>query len=62
MRFLWFFTKDYWSYLLARKSNWVSWPTVLWCRFRNHPEGIVYYNPGGLEPDYHCRNCGDDLG
>jgi len=32
------------------------------CRARNHPCGVWWYNPQGLEPDMHCKNCGDDLG
>ena len=31
------------------------------CRLKNHPDGPVWYNPSGLEPDYHCKNCGDEL-
>jgi len=34
----------------------------LLCRRKGHPCGVVWYNPGGLEPDMHCRNCGDNLG
>ena len=30
-----------------------------WCRIKNHPAGAVYYNPGGLEPDDRCKDCGD---
>ncbi len=32
------------------------------CRAKGHPEGIVFYNPTGIEPDTSCKNCGDDLG
>lgn len=32
------------------------------CRFKGHSCGIVWHNPGGLEPDMHCSNCGEDLG
>ena len=31
------------------------------CRWNGHKCGVVWYNPGGLEPDMHCRNCGDNL-
>ena len=62
MKFLWLFTKDCWSYLLEKRSdNEVPWLKVIWCRWNGHPAGIVYYNPSGLEPDYTCRCCGDDL-
>jgi len=33
-----------------------------WCRIGGHKCGTIYYNPGGYEPDYHCINCGEDLG
>ena len=32
------------------------------CRWQGHPKGIVFNNPGGLEPDTHCSNCGEDIG
>lgn len=33
------------------------------CRLYGHqPHGVVWYNPGGFEPDMSCRNCGEDLG
>ena len=31
------------------------------CRWQGHKCGVIWYNSGGLEPDMHCRNCGDDL-
>lgn len=34
----------------------------IWCRARGHPGGVVFYNPGGLEPSMDCENCGEDLG
>jgi hypothetical protein len=60
------FTISWWQYLLRKPEGNdykdVSWIVRFICRSRNHPCGIVYYNPAGLEPDYHCKNCGDDLG
>jgi len=60
------FNKEWYKYLFAKKdpywSDEVSWFTVLQCRYKGHPYGVVYYNATGLEPDYHCKNCGDDLG
>jgi len=35
---------------------------VIWCRAKGHPKGVVYFNPGGWEPDMRCKECGDDLG
>lgn len=32
------------------------------CRIKGHPNGIVYYNVNAFEPDYHCIDCGEDLG
>lgn len=29
------------------------------CRFKGHPDGQVFYNPGGLSPDERCKGCGD---
>ena len=62
----------WWRYLLAPPSHYargwrsdnrlVDWFYRIRCRLRGHPEGTVYYNPGALEPDTHCKGCGDDLG
>lgn len=39
------------------------WPLkVIVCRIKGHPRGWVYYNPGGMEPDYSCKDCGDEIG
>lgn len=46
----------WWRYLFASRD----WHNA-WCRARGHP-GVFWYNPGGLEPDMHCRRCGEDLG
>jgi hypothetical protein len=50
-------------YLCAPRS-WRSpmWPLVVWCRLNGHPAGPIWHNPGGTEPDMHCKFCGDDLG
>jgi hypothetical protein len=32
------------------------------CRIKGHPNGIVFYNCGGLEPDTTCKDCGEELG
>jgi hypothetical protein len=34
----------------------------LFCRIRNHPCGVWWFNPSGNAPDLHCKNCDDDLG
>lgn len=67
-----FSNKDYpWYGKLSRwfDPNWYRYLLkpwkgfrVLWCRMRGHPYGVVWYNPGGFEPDMTCKNCGEDLG
>lgn len=37
-----------------------SWGNLV-CRLRGHPNGQVYYNPGGLEPDDRCVDCGERI-
>ena len=32
------------------------------CRIKGHQDGIIFYSAGGLEPDNHCSNCGENLG
>ena len=32
------------------------------CRIKGHPNGEVFYNAGGLEPDHSCKDCGEDIG
>jgi len=39
----------------------VSRLEAVWCRLNGHA-GVVYFNIGGLEPDMHCKRCGDYLG
>ena len=54
------FTKDWWQYLLEPRRDWREpWWRVIWCRWRGHPAGEIFYNAGGTEPDHHCSNCGD---
>lgn len=66
------FSRWWWSYLFERpdhyarryQSDWlaIDWLKRLWCRLRNHPAGVVWYNPGKFEPNMRCKDCGDDLG
>ena len=53
-------TRDGRAYLFANNYD-GRWQAV-WCRLRNHPNGVVWYNAGGLDPDMTCKDCGDDLG
>ena len=48
-----------WWYIYLLKDN-TGIDNII-CRAKGH-EGIVFYNPSGLEPDYHCKNCGEFLG
>jgi hypothetical protein len=59
------FTFVWWRYLFTGISHRgekkrYSW-TAFWCRLRGHPDGPVWFNCGGLEPDMSCHNCGDEL-
>jgi len=56
------FTKSWWEYLLEKPASDSNYLRSFICRVRNHPKGVWYYDPNGLEPDMHCKNCGDDLG
>ena len=59
------FNIHWWRYLLAPTNKYYrdqSWARAILCRLRGHPEGQVYYNPLGTEPNTHCRICGDDIG
>jgi len=58
----WFYIWWYRYLFEKRNRKYASWPTTIWCRIRNHPEGVWWYNPNGFEPDMRCKNCGDDLG
>jgi len=52
------FTKSWWQYLLEKPCN----PKKFFCRANGHKCGVIYFNPGGYEPNMHCKNCDDDLG
>jgi hypothetical protein len=61
----------WWAYLLEKPSSYsrgfcsdnrfVDWFMRILCRAKGHPSGVIWYSDK-LEPDMHCRNCGDDLG
>jgi len=56
------FMKSWYEYLLAPKSNKVSWFTAINCRRKGHPHGVTFYRSYGEEPDMTCKICGDNLG
>lgn len=54
----------WWYRYLFRKADdigYVNWWTRLKCRYHNHPAGVWWYNSHGLEPDWSCKGCGDEL-
>jgi len=55
-----------WRYFLKDFHWWQLFEETklerLWCRFKGHPKGEVYWNPGGDEPDHHCSTCGENIG
>jgi len=46
-----------WSY----NNHTFDYLSRIWCRLRGHPNGQVFYNPDGYEPDDHCVDCGDEI-
>ena len=55
----WTYNDEFITNPFAKLGNYLS---RCWCRLRNHPAGVNWYNPGGFEPDMYCRGCGEDLG
>lgn len=52
----------WWQDVFFDRQTWVEYLIRVKCRWHGHPAGIVFYNPGGLEPNTHCSNCGEDIG
>jgi len=50
------FSPWWWEYLLEKPLT----IEKLWCRFRGHPNGVIWYS-NGFEPDMRCKDCGDEL-
>jgi hypothetical protein len=58
------FSVGWWKYLFSPPYSYyqhLNWQMFI-CRAKGHPNGTVWYNPGGLEPDMRCKDCGEDLG
>ena len=55
--FKWF-TYRWWYYLLKNNTGIRN----IICRAKGHPSGPWYYNSCGIEPDYRCQDCEEDLG
>jgi hypothetical protein len=54
-------TERYIGWYHRRRKNLRSWLRAVRCRMRGHPCGPIYHNPGGLEPNNHCKHCGDEI-
>lgn len=54
----WLISRGWWAYVFERPWTWRK----AWCRWRMHPPGPAFYNVGGTEPDWRCKNCEDYLG
>ena len=52
------FCKDWWKYLFSKPFS----LRRFWCRVRNHPNGAIWCDPIGVEPDMRCVDCGEYLG
>jgi hypothetical protein len=55
--FMRWFSIGWWSYLLKDCNSFRNFI----CRAKGHA-GPVWFNASGLEPDMHCKDCGEDLG
>jgi hypothetical protein len=55
---MFWFTKEWWLYLLQKPLTFRKFR----CRIKGHPNGVIWHNIGGLEPDMRCKDCKDNLG
>jgi hypothetical protein len=55
---------DWWKYVLSPRDrdNDTPFLEVVVCRMKGHPNGTIYYNPGGWEPDDRCKDCYEHIG
>ena len=53
---------QWYKYLFSKPAQDTSRIKAIICRARNHPNGVIWFNPNGFEPDMHCKDCDDDLG
>lgn len=52
----------FWRRVFAAPSDrHISRRTAVWCRLRGHPNGAIFFNSYGYEPDDRCKDCYDDL-
>ncbi len=60
------FTLPWYQYLFDFSYEWCGYTNfsdkvrILICRIKGHPNGPVWYCHG-LEPDMHCKDCGEEL-
>jgi hypothetical protein len=53
----WLVWRVHWLYLFLGKFS------RAYCRYKGHPAGVWWFNMGeNLEPDMHCKGCGEDIG
>jgi hypothetical protein len=52
----------WWRFIFEKTKNEKLTLRRIICRIKNHPNGPIYYNAHGLEPDMRCKDCGEDLG
>lgn len=56
------FSIEWYKYLFQPIKVGSTWYNSIWCRMKGRPEGPIYYNLGGSEPDWRCKNCNDYIG
>ena len=62
-----YFDYYFYEYLFRKADNagwysnnkFIDWYKRLICRYKHHPNGSIFYNPDGYEPDDRCVDCGD---
>lgn len=54
---------QFWKYIFEKPTIIeTSYKTIILCRLKGHPNGEIFYNSGGLEPDHRCKNCLEIIG
>jgi hypothetical protein len=56
-KFVSWFLPTHYVYIFSKPFN----LTKMICRIKGHPNGPIFYNPNGLEPDGRCIDCGDEI-
>ena len=56
---------EYVRYLLYEPVDYKKTPPTweqVWCRVKGHPNGPIFYDLSGTEPNWKCSDCGEYLG